>query len=208
MVPPAQAVIEHPRFAEFDTTPLQLVLYGAAPIDDALLLQAIDKLPRAGFCQLYGMTELSPVVTVLPTWCHHPDQPAARRRSAGRPVPIAEVRIVDTEGRRVPNGTVGGIAARGPMVMAGYWNKPEQTAGCCVTADAHRRRRRDGRRRFLLTLSTAQGHDRERRREHLLGRGPNAITQCRGLDVRRGRLARRPVGRARACRVVLRAGET
>ncbi|RIX84102.1 long-chain-fatty-acid--CoA ligase [Acidovorax cavernicola] len=121
-------LIEHPRFAEFDTTPLQLVLYGAAPIDDALLLQAIEKLPRAGFCQLYGMTELSPVVTVLPTWCHHPDQPAARRRSAGRPVPIAEVRIVDTEGRPVPNGTVGEIAARGPMVMAGYWNKPEQTA--------------------------------------------------------------------------------
>jgi acyl-CoA synthetase (AMP-forming)/AMP-acid ligase II len=68
------------------------------------------------------------VVTVLPTWCHHPDQPAARRRSAGRPVPIAEVRIVDADGRPVPNGTVGEIAARGPMVMAGYWNKPEQTA--------------------------------------------------------------------------------
>ncbi|TSD56671.1 long-chain-fatty-acid--CoA ligase [Variovorax sp. KBS0712] len=121
-------LIEHPRFGEFDTTPLQLVLYGAAPIDDALLLQAIDKLPRAGFCQLYGMTELSPVVTVLPTWCHQPDQPAARRRSAGRPVPIAEVRIVDADGCPVPNGTVGEIAARGPMVMAGYWNKPEQTA--------------------------------------------------------------------------------
>ena len=121
-------LIEHPRFAEFDTTPLRLVLYGAAPIDDALLLQAIDKLSGAGFCQLYGMTELSPLVTVLPTWCHHPDQPAARRRSAGLPVSIAEVRIVDTEGRPVPCGTAGEIAVRGPMVMAGYWNKPEQTA--------------------------------------------------------------------------------
>ena len=121
-------LIEHPRFGEFDTSSLQLVLYGAAPIDDALLLQAIEKLPRAGFCQLYGMTELSPVVTVLPAWCHLPDQPAARRRSAGRPVPIAEVRIVDAEGRPVPHGTVGEIAVRGPMVMAGYWNKPEQTA--------------------------------------------------------------------------------
>jgi acyl-CoA synthetase (AMP-forming)/AMP-acid ligase II len=121
-------LIEHPRFFEFDTSSLQLVLYGAAPIDDTLLLQAIEKLPRAGFCQLYGMTELSPVVTVLPAWCHHPDQPASLRRSAGRPVPIAEVRIVDREGQPVPNGTVGEIAARGPMVMAGYWNKPEQTA--------------------------------------------------------------------------------
>ncbi|WP_326536556.1 long-chain-fatty-acid--CoA ligase [Pseudorhodoferax sp.] len=121
-------LIEHPRFAEFDSSSLQLVLYGAAPIDDALLLQALDKLPRAQFCQLYGMTELSPVITALPAWCHAPDQPAARRRSAGRPVPIAEVRIVDRAGLPVPNGTVGEIAARGPMVMQGYWNKPEQTA--------------------------------------------------------------------------------
>jgi acyl-CoA synthetase (AMP-forming)/AMP-acid ligase II len=121
-------LVEHPRFADFDTSSLQLVLYGAAPIDDALLLQALDKLPRAQFCQLYGMTELSPVVTALPAWCHAPDQPAARRRSAGRPVPIAEVRIVDRAGRPVPNGTVGEIAARGPMVMQGYWNKPGQTA--------------------------------------------------------------------------------
>lgn len=121
-------LIEHPRFSEFDTSSLQLVLYGAAPIDDTLLLQAIEKLPRAGFCQLYGMTELSPVVTVLPTWCHRLDQPSGRRRSAGRPVPIAELRIVDVEGRPVPNGAVGEIAVRGPMVMAGYWNKPAQTA--------------------------------------------------------------------------------
>ena len=121
-------LIEHPRFAEFDTSSLQLVLYGAAPIDDALLVQALAKLPRAGFCQLYGMTELSPVITALPAWCHAPDQPAHRRRSAGRPVPIAEVRIVDTAGRPVPPGTVGEIAARGPMVMQGYWNKPDQTA--------------------------------------------------------------------------------
>lgn len=121
-------LIEHPRFGEFDTSSLRLVLYGAAPIDDTLLLLAIEKLPRAGFAQLYGMTELAPVVTVLPDWCHHPDQPAKRRRAAGRAVPIAEVRIVDAEGQPVPVGTVGEIAARGPMVMAGYWNKPEQTA--------------------------------------------------------------------------------
>ena len=121
-------LIEHPRFAEFDSSSLQLVLYGAAPIDDALLLQALDKLPRAQFCQLYGMTELSPVITALPAWCHAPDQPAARRRSAGRPVPIAEVRIVDRAGRPLPNGTVAEIAARGPMVMQAYWNKPEQPA--------------------------------------------------------------------------------
>lgn len=121
-------VIEHPRFAEFDTTSLNTILYGAAPIDDMLLLQALKALPQVRFCQVYGMTELSPVITALPASCHTADAPAHLRRSAGRPVPIAEVRIVDREGLPVPTGTVGEIAARGPMVMKGYWNKPQQTA--------------------------------------------------------------------------------
>ena len=121
-------IIEHPRFAQHDLSSLQLVLYGAAPIDDALLTQAQKVLPNASFCQLYGMTELSPVITVLPAWSHAPDQPSHRRRSVGRAVPVAEVRIVDMEGDPVPPGTVGEIVARGPMVMAGYWNDPEQTA--------------------------------------------------------------------------------
>jgi acyl-CoA synthetase (AMP-forming)/AMP-acid ligase II len=86
-------------------------------------------LPQAEFAQLYGMTELSPVITALPAWCHTPEgQKLDKLRAAGRPVPIAEVRIVDSDGRDVPAGTVGEIVARGPMVMSGYWNKPEQTA--------------------------------------------------------------------------------
>ncbi len=125
-------LVEHPRFAEFDTACLQLVLYGAAPIDEALLGAAQAALPGAGFCQLYGMTELSPVVTALPAVCHAPGQdPALQRRrlrSVGRPVPIAELRIVDADDQPVPNGTVGEIVVRGPLVMQGYWEQPEQTA--------------------------------------------------------------------------------
>lgn len=121
-------VIEHPRFSEFDVSSLQTILYGAAPIDDTLLMQALKALPGVDFCQVYGMTELSPVISALPAWCHALDQPAHRRRSAGRPVPIAEVRIVDGAGHALPCGSVGEITARGPMVMAGYWNQPEQTA--------------------------------------------------------------------------------
>jgi acyl-CoA synthetase (AMP-forming)/AMP-acid ligase II len=121
-------LVEHPRFTEFDTSALQLVLYGAAPIDEALLAQAQRALPAAGFCQLYGMTELSPVVTALPAWCHAPGQPPARLRSAGRPIAIAELRIADDDGQTLANGQVGEIVVRGPTVMAGYWNQPEQTA--------------------------------------------------------------------------------
>ncbi len=125
-------LVEHPRLADFDTSCLQLVLYGAAPIDDALLARARQALPAAGFCQLYGMTELSPVVTALPAWCHAPGQPPdlqrQRLRSVGRAVPIAEVRIVDADDQPVPPGTVGEIVVRGPLVMQGYWGQPEQSA--------------------------------------------------------------------------------
>lgn len=121
-------VIEHPRFAEFDLSSLRTIIYGAAPIDDALLRQALQALPEVGFCQVYGMTELSPVISALPPGSHRLDQPPHRRRSAGRPITLAEVRIVNAEGQELPNGQVGEIAARGPMVMQGYWGQPELTA--------------------------------------------------------------------------------
>lgn len=121
-------LIEHPRFAEFDTGSLQLVLYGAAPIDEALLDAAMAALPNAGFCQLYGMTELSPVVTALPAWCHAPGQPRQRLRSVGRPVPIATIEIHDAQDRLLPSGQVGEIVVRSPGMMTGYWGQPALSA--------------------------------------------------------------------------------
>jgi acyl-CoA synthetase (AMP-forming)/AMP-acid ligase II len=121
-------LIEHPRFAEYDVSRLAMVLYGAAPIDASLLARAMKALPGADFCQVYGMTELAPVVTALPAWHHRQPELADKLRSAGRPVHVAEVRIVDNEGQQLPNGTPGEITVRGPIVMAGYWGKPQQTA--------------------------------------------------------------------------------
>ncbi len=122
-------VIEHPRLAEYDVSSLRILFYGAAPIDDALLEQALRKLPTAGFWQVYGMTELSPVVTALPPRCHRPGAgPGGKLRSAGLPLLSVEVRIVDPQGQPVATGAVGEIAVRGPTVMAGYWNKPAETA--------------------------------------------------------------------------------
>lgn len=121
-------LLESPQLADYDLSSLTLVLYGAAPIDITLLDHAIKTLPQAGFAQMYGMTELSPVISTLPAWCHTIEgQKSGKLRSAGVAVPIAEIRIVDEQDSDVPRGTVGEIIARGPMVMAGYWNKPEQT---------------------------------------------------------------------------------
>ncbi|MCK5772122.1 long-chain fatty acid--CoA ligase [Algiphilus sp.] len=122
-------LIEHEDFPKRDTSSLGTVLYGAAPIDPRLLDQALTALPQASFTQLYGQTECSPIITALPGWCHAKATRALDKlASAGQPVSTAEISIRDTEGNELPTGEVGEICARGPTVMQGYWNKPEQTA--------------------------------------------------------------------------------
>ena len=71
---------------------------------------------------------MSPVVSVLGAE-HHSEagRAAGMLRSCGRAIQCVEVAIVDASGNEVPRGTVGEIAARGPTMMRGYWNKPEQT---------------------------------------------------------------------------------
>lgn len=69
----------------------------------------------------YGLTESSPVITFNPLGKTRPN-------SIGIPVPSTDVRCVDENGKEVPQGEPGEIAARGPQIMKGYWRKPEETA--------------------------------------------------------------------------------
>lgn len=122
-------VVDHPRFAEFDTGSVRRIRYGASPMDGGLMDRAITAFPNAGFSQAYGMTELSPTVTILPEEDHSPAARAnGRLYTAGRASPSAEVRIVGPDDRELPRGDVGEIVARGPGVMLGYWNRPDATA--------------------------------------------------------------------------------
>lgn len=122
-----RAVLNHPEFDKYDLSTLRCFIYGASPIDSTLLKQAMKKLPNARFLQMYGMTELSPTVTMLLPEVHADPAQHDKLMSAGRPTHIADIRIVDPTGSEVERGQVGEITARGPMVMQGYWNKPEQT---------------------------------------------------------------------------------
>ncbi|MFJ4291878.1 long-chain-fatty-acid--CoA ligase [Cupriavidus sp. NPDC089707] len=117
------------RAASLDLSSLTHLRYGASPMSLTLLQRARAAFPNAGFAQGYGMTEMSPVVTVLGPE-HHNEESLANGRmgSVGVPAFTVEIRIVDPEGREVPRGTVGEITVRGPGVMLGYWNKPEATA--------------------------------------------------------------------------------
>jgi long-chain acyl-CoA synthetase len=69
----------------------------------------------------YGLTETSPVITGNPVG-------KARVGSVGIPVPSTEVMLLDDEGRPVPPGEAGEVCVRGPQVMAGYWQRPDETA--------------------------------------------------------------------------------
>jgi acyl-CoA synthetase (AMP-forming)/AMP-acid ligase II len=118
-----QMIVDHPRVRDFDLSSVRGIVYGASPIAQAVLERAMRAFPQARFAQAYGMTELSPVATLLGP----EDHLAGRLRSAGRAAPHAEVRIADAEDNEVPRGTVGEILVRGGHVMLGYWNRPEET---------------------------------------------------------------------------------
>ncbi|SCK16722.1 long-chain acyl-CoA synthetase [Variovorax sp. HW608] len=125
-----QMLVDHPAMKKpRDLGSLRTIVYGASPISESVLERAMAALPGVEFVQAYGMTELSPLATVNPAWTHTPEgRSKGKLRAAGRAGYCCEVRIVDAEDREVPRGTVGEVAVRGPNVMQGYWNKPEQTA--------------------------------------------------------------------------------
>ena len=120
-----QMLVDDPSFPNFKLDSMRRFIYGASAINEALLERAMKQLPNAAFLQCYGQTEMSPIVSVLPPSFHSKE--GGKLRSAGRPAASVEVRILDSEGVEVATDVVGEIAARGPGVMKGYWNNPEQT---------------------------------------------------------------------------------
>jgi len=117
-------VINSPAFGRYDLSSLTTFLYGASPMPIPLLKQAMQKLPHTRFRQGYGMTEASPVLTILDYEDHYGEAIA----SGGKPVFGTEVRVVDDFDRDVAVGESGEIIARGANIMQGYWKRPEITA--------------------------------------------------------------------------------
>jgi long-chain acyl-CoA synthetase len=123
-----QMMLDEPSFGRYRLDSLKRILWGAAPIALPLLERALDAFPNVEFIHAYGLTETAAAVSVNGRCNDAELRRDGRVRSAGRAGYAAEVRIVDHQGREVPRGTVGEIAVRGPMVMRGYWNRPEETA--------------------------------------------------------------------------------
>ena len=118
-----QMTVDHPEAKDHDLSSLQRIMYGGSVISEGVLLRTKALLPHTKLTQAYGMTELSPVATLLGP----DDHVDGLLTAAGQAAPHTEIRINDPEGNQVPNGTVGEICVFGANVMLGYWNKPEET---------------------------------------------------------------------------------
>ena len=130
--------LNHPGTAERDLSSWRLCLYAASPMPVPLLQRAMSELP-CGFSQGYGMTEMCPHTCQLTSEDHEraaTGDPDAIRRlaSAGTPCVGVDVEIRRDDGTRCEIGEVGEITVRGPNMMAGYWNRPDETAKA-ITAD-------------------------------------------------------------------------
>ena len=116
-----------------DLSSLQVVAYGAAPIDDRTLLEAIEAF-GCRFLGVYGMTETAGSVAALVPGDHDPGGPRSHLlRSVGRGLDWHEVAVVDpATGSEAATGVVGEIWVRSPQNMAGYWGQPALTAATLV----------------------------------------------------------------------------
>ena len=120
-------LLQVPDFKERDLSSLKYVLYGASPIPLPLLRSALASF-TCEFGQVYGMTEMAGVITILDPESHRDESVVHRLTSAGRAIPSAEIRVVDpTTREEVPTGTKGEIIVRSRQRMIGYYGKPEAT---------------------------------------------------------------------------------
>nr|MDO8100645.1 long-chain fatty acid--CoA ligase [Candidatus Njordarchaeota archaeon] len=118
-----QMIAQHPEAKKEDLSCLKICVSGAAPFPPEAIRE-FEKSTGATVLEVYGMTEACPIVTMNPRYGQR------KIGSVGMPMPDTDVRIVDLEtGTKVlPQGEAGEIISRGPQIMKGYWNKPEETA--------------------------------------------------------------------------------
>ena len=118
------SLMEHPRFSEYDLSSLRVGHTGAANVPVDLIRAGREVFGFELFLTSFGQTECTALATV-----NYPDASFETiARTVGKPLPGVELKIVDAVGRELPQGESGELLIRGPNVMQGYFEEPEQTA--------------------------------------------------------------------------------
>ncbi|MFF7446281.1 MULTISPECIES: fatty acyl-CoA synthetase [unclassified Streptomyces] len=112
-----------PDFATRNLDGLRKAYYGASIMPVPVLERLRARLPKLAFYNCFGQSEIGPLATVLA-----PEEHKGRMDSCGRTVLFVDARVVDEDGKDVPDGTPGEIVYRSPQLCEGYWDKPEETA--------------------------------------------------------------------------------
>ncbi|MCM3556554.1 fatty acyl-CoA synthetase [Janibacter melonis] len=126
------AMTNHADFAGRDLASLRKAYYGASIMPGPVVERLQAKMPELGLYNCFGQSEMGPLCTVL-----RPEEHAERPDSAGRPVLLTEMRVVDGEGRDVAPGEMGEVVYRSPQLCLGYWDKPQETAEAFVDGWFH-----------------------------------------------------------------------
>jgi long-chain acyl-CoA synthetase len=124
-----QFMLSVPGVESMDFSSLRMILYGASPISVEVLSKSVETF-KCAFIQAYGLTETTGAIVTLSPEDHATTGPSTHRlRSAGKPVPGVELRIVSADtGEDAAVGEVGEIWSKTGQNMKGYWKKPEETA--------------------------------------------------------------------------------
>jgi long-chain acyl-CoA synthetase len=117
------AINGYKRLEKFDLSSLKFCLSGGAPLP-MRVKEEFESLTGCKLVEGYGLTETSPVVTVIPPFGVY------KEKSVGLPLPrtIVEITALDDPMCVLPPGATGEICVRGPQVMVGYWRRPDETA--------------------------------------------------------------------------------
>jgi len=119
--------LREPDLSAFDLSSWRVGGFGGAPMPAATIEHMARSLPGLGLVNIYGSTETSSPVTIMP-----PGAIVARPDSVGRAVPCCDIRVMDDAGREVPHGVAGELWIAGPMVVPGYWQNPAATGQALV----------------------------------------------------------------------------
>ncbi|MGK7294313.1 MAG: AMP-binding protein [Candidatus Wenzhouxiangella sp. M2_3B_020] len=113
-------LLNTPGFEDIDFGPLRLTLGGGMAVQRSVA-ERWKKVTGVPLIEAYGLTETSPAA------CINPMDMEDYNGAIGLPIPSTECRVVDAEGNEVSTGEPGELCIRGPQVMKGYWNRPEET---------------------------------------------------------------------------------